>query len=170
MSLYMGKRGGNAVMPRTIANMAKFLEGYKLFSEGETHRNIHEKLKEPVTNGHWWEKTKPPSMRSVGNWITRYKRISPEDQAESQPVQWRELEDAGFSWEAGKALRIYRQVTGRNPSRRALKWMYRLSLVGGWEKDDAELVETAGYYERSELMELFDLDRIPMSWIDRRWL
>ena len=158
-------------MPRTIANMAKFIEGYRLFSEGVSHRNIQEKLKEPVSNGSWNE-TSVPSMRTVGNWITRYKTISPEDQAESQPVQWRELEEAGFSWDAGKALRIYYQVNGRRPTRRALKWAHRLSLAGGWDEGDEgdkELVRIADWYEWSELMELFDLDRIPMSWIDREW-
>ena len=158
-------------MPRQIANTAEFLEGYRLFSEGVSHRNIQEKLKEPVSHGSWNE-TSVPSMRTVGNWITRYKTISPEDQAESQPVQWRELEEAGFSWDAGKALRIYYQVTGRNPTIRALKWAYRLSLAGGWEESEEgneELVRFAHDYEWSELMELFDLDRIPMSWIDREW-
>ncbi len=45
-------------------------------------------------------------------------------------------------------------------------------MAGGWEEGDEgdkELVRKADWYEWSELMELFDLDRVPMSWLDEEW-
>jgi len=146
-------------MPRQIANTAEFLEGYRLFSEGVSHRNIHESLS---------ESDHPPSMRTVGNWISRYKAVSPKLQDESQTVYWHELVEKGFNWGAGRALKAYYRVNRRYPNKRALKWVYRLSLVGGWE--DEELVQEAGYYEESELRELFDLERIEMRSIDNGML
>ncbi|MEC8891578.1 MAG: hypothetical protein VX426_07590 [Chloroflexota bacterium] len=149
-------------MPRGLGNILAFLEGYKLFSEGMSQREIQEYLAPSYSSRSY------PSMRTVGNWITQYKAIAPHDQEESGTVEWNRLEEMGFGWEVSRGLETYYRRHQKLPTKRTLKWWYRLSQLGDWE--DGELADWATRYEEHEVRALFGLEPEKLSELDRKML
>ena len=108
-----------------------------------------------------------PSLRAVGDWTERYKALHedrPEEKEIGQTVEWHRLDEMGFEWEASRGALAHYKAFGYMPTKRALKWWYRLSLLGGWEEGDVDIYKDAEYhgsllywarsYEEQEIQEI----------------
>ena len=161
-------------MPRKISKISEFIEGYRAFSEGKRGQKIHEHLRKLF-------KYNIPSLRAVGDWTERYKALhedSPEEKELGQTVEWHRLDEMGFEWEASRGALAHYKAFGYMPTKRALKWWYRLSLLGDWKEGDVDIYKDAEYhgsllywarsYEEQEIQELFGIETKSMKELDEQ--
>ena len=99
----------------------------------------------------------------IGNWkdefdsenIKKFKELSDEEKENSQSIQWHDLDDYGMGWEIGRGIGYFHDWEGHMPSRRLIKWWWRLNQIGGWS--DEKLMLWAKKYEEYEIKTAFGI-------------
>ena len=94
-------------------------------------------------------------MRTVSDWIKKFKDLPPEESAQDQPVDWHKLEEEGLSWEMGRGVINFPVYGQGRATRRFLKWWWRLDAIGNWKEE--ALFKWSRQYEELELREIFGL-------------
>ncbi len=148
-------------MPRSISDPEQFVEAYKLYTAGYKQGLILEKLELIY-------RTNSIKLRTLGDWIKKFKTLSDEEQKNSESIDWHNLDDYHMGWEIGRGIGYFHDWEGHMPSRRLIKWWWRLNQIGGWS--DEKLMLWAKKYEEYEIKKAFKIKTEDLSELDIQML
>jgi len=148
-------------MPRGISDSEQFIEAYRLYTAGYKQAQILEKL-------NLIYRSNSIKLRTLGDWIKKFKELSDEEKENSRSIQWHDLEDYGMGWEIGRGIGYFHDWEGHMPSRRLIKWWWRLNQIGGWS--DEKLMLWAKKYEEYEIKTAFGIKSESLESLDKQML
>ncbi|MAU65322.1 MAG: hypothetical protein CL882_04820 [Dehalococcoidia bacterium] len=148
-------------MPRGISDSEQFIEAYRLYTAGYKQAQILEKL-------NLIYRSNSIKLRTLGDWIKKFKELSDEEKENSRSIQWHDLEDYGMGWEIGRGIGYFHDWEGHMPSRRLIKWWWRLNQIGGWS--DEKLMLWAKKYEEYEIKTAFGIKSESLASLDEQML
>ncbi|MBI15320.1 MAG: hypothetical protein CL782_03585 [Chloroflexi bacterium] len=148
-------------MPRGISDSEQFVEAYRLYTAGYKQAQILEKL-------NLIYRSNSIKLRTLGDWIKKFKELSDEEKENSQSIQWHDLDDYGMGWEIGRGIGYFHDWEGHMPSRRLIKWWWRLNQIGGWS--DEKLMLWAKKYEEYEIKTAFGIKSESLASLDEQML
>ena len=148
-------------MPRGISDSEQFIEAYRLYTAGYKQAQILEKL-------NLIYRSNSIKLRTLGDWIKKFKELSDEEKENSQSIQWHDLDDYGMGWEIGRGIGYFHDWEGHMPSRRLIKWWWRLNQIGGWS--DEKLMLWAKKYEEYEIKTAFGIKSESLASLDEQML
>lgn len=148
-------------MPRGIGDPEQFVEAYRLYTAGYKQGQILEKLKLLF-------RTNAVKLRTLGDWIKKFKDLPDEEQKNSESIDWHNLDDYHMGWEIGRGIGYFHDWEGHMPSRRLIKWWWRLNQIGGWS--DEKLMLWAKKYEEYEIKKAFKIKTEKLSELDTQML
>ena len=129
----------------------------EMFSSGKGQKQIHLALSVSAD---------PPGLKTVGNWISKFKTIDEEELWLDELFKWRETEKIGLQWECNALIsRLSKMMVKdgllRGPTRRRVLWWWRVHQSRP-DLSDVQVFECAG---QCVLMEHIDLLEIgETSW------
>ena len=148
-------------MPRGISDPDQFVEAYRLYIAGYKQGLILEKLQ-------LMYRSNSIKLRTLGDWIKKFKDLSDEEQKNSESIDWHNLDDYHMGWEIGRGIGYFHDWEGHMPSRRLIKWWWRLNQIGGWS--DEKLMLWAKKYEEYEIKKAFKIKTEDLSELDMQML
>ena len=148
-------------MPRGISDSEQFIEAYRLYTAGYKQSHILEKL-------NLMYRSNSIKLRTLGDWIKKFKNLPDEEKDNSESIQWHDLDDYEMGWEIGRGIGYFHDWEGHMPSRRLIKWWWRLNQIGGWS--DEKLMLWAKKYEAHEIKMAFGIKTDGLSKLDEQML
>jgi hypothetical protein len=148
-------------MPRGIGDSEQFIEAYRLYTAGYKQSHILEKL-------NLMYRSNSIKLRTLGDWIKKFKNLPDEEKSNSESIQWHDLDDYEMGWEIGRGIGYFHDWEGHMPSRRLIKWWWRLNQIGGWS--DEKLMLWAKKYEAHEIKMAFGIKTGGLSKLDEQML
>ena len=148
-------------MPRSIGDPEQFVEAYRLYTAGYKQGHILEKLKSIY-------RAKAVKLRTLGDWIKKFKDLPDEEKENSKSIDWHNLDGYHMGWEIGRGIGYFHDWEGHMPSRRLIKWWWRLNQIGGWS--DEKLMLWAKKYEEYEIKKAFQINTADLSELDTQML
>tara|TARA_Y100000996_G_C22555513_1_gene655380 strand:+ start:3685 stop:4311 length:627 start_codon:yes stop_codon:yes gene_type:complete len=148
-------------MPRGISDSEQFIEAYRLYTAGYKQSHILEKLNSMY-------RSNSIKLRTLGDWIKKFKNLPDEEKVNSESIQWHDLDDYEMGWEIGRGIGYFHDWEGHMPSRRLIKWWWRLNQIGGWS--DEKLMLWAKKYESHEIKMAFGIKTDGLSKLDEQML
>tara|TARA_B100000686_G_scaffold337316_1_gene408278 strand:+ start:395 stop:937 length:543 start_codon:yes stop_codon:yes gene_type:complete len=134
-------------MPKVMTNVEQFIFAYKTWHSGDKRQQIKDSIEKEFGSS--------PAIRTLSDWIKRFSEVPEEEIEKDQPVGWLDLAKDGLRWEMGGGVLNFSQYQRGRPSKRFLKWWWRLSVSGDWKEET--LFKWAKKYEELELKELFGI-------------
>ena len=145
-------------MPRGISDPEQFVEAYRLFTAGYKQSQILERLNSIF-------RSNSVKLRTLGDWIKRFKNLSAEEKENSKSIDWHNLDNYEMGWEIGRGVGYFHDWEGHMPSHRLIRWWWRLNQIGGWS--DEKLMLWAKKYEEWEIKKAFGIKTEELSELDR---
>jgi hypothetical protein len=138
-------------MARPISDGDQYLEAYRLHVKGWGPKAILTRLE--------FEFKDPASLRTVNNWVKKFKRLPEDDVMLDSPFEWHRLNDADIPWDASDyLLKMWRlhsmgafqvsKIETKSPTTfREARWWWRVHLA----------VPSLGFYDVWAFAEHFTL-------------
>ena len=134
-------------MPRNKIYPEQQIRSYKLFSKGSAQTEIHSKLISEFMNC-------SVSMRTVGNWISEFKSVSPRLTFLDEVFEWHKCEEYGIPWTASHKLLGICYTCYENqdepPSGREALWWWRISQAAP-ELKNGQIIQIGNDYADREI-------------------
>ena len=94
------------IMGRTFANTAQISRGFEMYAKGYRRSRIL---------GSFGDQS-PPSLRTLGNWITRYKNVSEDILTLEHDFEWPHMDMYSIPWEHAHLINRLSSLEHQKPS------------------------------------------------------
>ena len=103
-------------MGRPFSNIEQISLGFEMYARGYQRHRIMDAFSEQAR----------PSLRTLGNWTARYKKISDSDLALEDQFEWPHMDLFSIPWKYSDLISRLRSFANRNPSIRRVIWWFRI--------------------------------------------
>jgi len=114
-------------MGRPFSNIAQISMGFEMYARGYGRAAILKAFpREPK-----------PTVRTLGNWIGRYKKVSSTDVRLEQQFEWRDMDMFSISWDYVDLISRLITLEAYVPSVRRVRWWFRAKQMYPHYPDDS---------------------------------
>ena len=106
-------------MGRPFSNITQISLGFEMYARGYRRTSI---LK------HFPDQPKP-SVRTLGNWIAKYREVTEDNFRLEQQFEWRDMDTFSISWEYADLIGRLISLEAYTPSVRRVRWWIRVKQI-----------------------------------------
>ena len=133
-------------MGRTFTNTAQISKGFEMYAKGYRRSRILDSFGDQPR----------PSLRTLGNWIARYKNISEDMLALEHEFEWLHMDIFSIPWEYAHLINRLSSLELQKPSLRRVRWWFRIKKINPHYSDGivAYIANKCVVNEHMDLMEI----------------
>ena len=133
-------------MGRTFTNTAQISKGFEMYAKGYRRSSILDSFSDEPR----------PSLRTLGNWIARYKNVSEDILALEHEFEWVHMDMFSIPWEHAQLINRLSCLELQKPSLRRVRWWFRIKEINPHYSDGvvAYIANKCVVNEHMDLMEI----------------
>lgn len=133
-------------MGRTFTNTAQISKGFEMYAKGYRRSSILDSFGDEPR----------PSLRTLGNWIARYKNVSEDILALEHEFEWVHMDMFSIPWEHAQLINRLSCLELQKPSLRRVRWWFRIKEINP-HYSDGVVVYIANKCVVNEHMDLMEI-------------
>ena len=106
-------------MGRPFSNIAQISIGFEMYARGYRRASILKAFPDKSR----------PSVRTLGNWITKYREVPGDNLRLEQQFEWRDMDMFSISWEYADLIARLIPFEAYSPSVRRVRWWLRVKQM-----------------------------------------
>ena len=106
-------------MGRPFSNIAQISTGFEMYARGYRRASILKAFPDKSR----------PSVRTLGNWITKYREVPGDNLRLEQQFEWRDMDMFSISWEYADLIARLIPFEAYSPSVRRVRWWLRVKQM-----------------------------------------
>ena len=133
-------------MGRNFANTSQISRGFEMYAKGYRRSRILDSFGDQS----------PPSLRTLGNWIARYKNVSEDILALEHDFEWPHMDMYSIPWEHTHLINRLSSLELQKPSVRRVRWWFRIKEMNPNYSDEVvgNIANQCVVNEHMDLMEI----------------